>query len=107
MFGNYGGLALSSEELSSKPDLYVIARIIEALKEKNRPNKTALATSTGLAYDRLVRYLSWMSDKGFVKIDNEGFVYLTKEGVQAYEELVRWILKYVGQLKFGRFRPRA
>ena len=98
---------MSSGELSSKPDLYVIARIIEAIKEKNKLNKTALATSTGLAYDRLVRYLSWMSDKGFIKIDNEGSVYLTKEGTQAYDDFVRWILKYVGQLRFGRLGPRT
>jgi len=98
---------LSSGEQSSKPDLYVIARIIEALKEKNRLNKTALATSTGLAYDRLVRYLSWMKDKGFVKVDNDGFVYLTKEGIKAYDEFVVWILKYVGQLSFPRLGPRT
>ena len=107
MFGNCGGLALSSGEQSSKPDLYVIARIIEALKEKKKLNKTALATVTGLSYDRLVRYLAWMSSKGFVKIDDEGYVHLTDEGVQAYGELVRWILKYVGQLKFGRLGPRT
>jgi len=98
---------LSLGEQNSKPDLYVVARIIEAIKEKNKLNKTALATSTGLAYDRLVRYLSWMAEKGFIKIDNEGLVHLTNEGVQAYDELVRWILMHVGQLKFGRFGPRT
>jgi predicted transcriptional regulator len=107
LFGSCGGLALSSGEQSSKPDLYVVARIIEALREKNKLNKTALATSSGLAYDRLMRYLVWMVDRGFVKIDSEGFVHLTKEGTQAYEDLVCWILKYVGQLKFGRLGPRT
>lgn len=92
-------------EQSSKPDLYVIARIIEALKEKKKLNKTALATVTGLSYDRLVRYLAWMSSKAFVEIDDERYVHLTNEGVQVYDELVRWILKYVGQLKFGRLGP--
>jgi predicted transcriptional regulator len=98
---------LSSGEPSSKPDLYVIARVIEALKEKGKLHKTALATFSGLSYDRLMRYLSWMSSKGFVRIDGEGLVYLTDEGRQAYDELVRWILKYVGQLKFGRLGPRT
>jgi predicted transcriptional regulator len=98
---------MSLGEQNSKPDLYVIARIIEAITEKNKLNKTTLATSTGLAYDRLVRYLSWMSDKGFVKIDEEGLVHLTKEGVKAYDELVLWILKNVGQLRFGRLGPRT
>ena len=98
---------MSSVEPSIKLDLYVIARIIEALKTKRKMNKTALATSTGLAYDRLVKYISWMSDKGFVEIDNDGLVSLTEEGIKAYDELVRWILKYVGQLKFSRLSPRT
>jgi predicted transcriptional regulator len=97
---------LKSGEPSSKPDLYVIARIIKALKEKNRMNKTALATSTGLAYDKLVKYLAWMSEKGFV-VDENGVVILTKDGSEAYDELVGWIMKYVGQLKFPRLRLRT
>jgi predicted transcriptional regulator len=98
---------LKSGEPSSKPDLYVIARIIKALKEKNRMNKTALATSTGLAYDKLVKYLAWMSEKGFVLVDENGSVILTEEGSEAYDELVGWIMKYVGQLKFPRLRLRT
>jgi predicted transcriptional regulator len=94
-------------ELSSKPDLYVIARIIKALKEKNKMNKTALATSTGLAYDRLVKYLAWMSEKGFITVDENSLVSLTKEGTEAYDELVQWIMKHVGQLKFPRLRLRT
>ena len=98
---------MNSGEQSSKLDLYVIARIIKALKEKNRMNKTALATSTGLAYDKLVKYLTWMSEKGFVTIDENGLVALTKAGSEAYDDLVQWIMKYVGQLKFPRLRLRT
>ena len=98
---------MNSGEPSSKPDLYVIARIIKALKEKNRMNKTALATSTGMAYDKLVKYLAWMSQKGFVVVDENGLVTLTKEGADAYEDLVAWIMKYVGQLKFPQLRLRT
>ena len=98
---------MNSEVQSSKPDLYVIARIIKALKEKNRMNKTALATSTGLAYDKLVKYLAWMSKKGFVVIDENGLVVLTQSGSEAYDDLVKWIMKYVGQLKFPRLRLRT
>jgi predicted transcriptional regulator len=98
---------LNLGEQSSKPDLYVIARIIKALKEKNKMNKTALATSTGLAYDKLVKYLTWMSEKGFAVVDENGSVYLTKAGSEAYDDLVQWIMKYVGQLKFPRLRLRT
>lgn len=94
-------------EQSSKPDLYVIARIIKALKEKDKMNKTALATSTGLAYDKLVKYLAWMTERGFIKVDENSFVILTKEGIEAYDDLVHWIMKYVGQLKFPRLRLRT
>lgn len=98
---------MSYGEPSSKLDLYVIARVIKALKEKNRMNKTALATSTGLAYDKLVKYLTWMSEKGFVIVDENGLVALTKSGSEAYDDLVQWIMKYVGQLKFPRLRLRT
>ena len=98
---------MSSNQPNSKPDLYVIARIIKALKEKNKMNKTALATSTGLAYDKLVKYLAWMSEKGFIETDENGAVVLTKAGAEAYDDLVQWIMKYVGQLKFPRLRLRT
>ena len=98
---------MSSGEPSSKPDLYVIARIIKVLKEKNKMNRTALATSTGLAYDKLINYLVWMLERKFVEIDRDGNVKLTKEGTEAYDELVRWIMKYVGQLRFPRLPPRT
>jgi predicted transcriptional regulator len=98
---------LNSGEPSSKPDLYVIARIIKALKEKSMMNRTALATSTGLAYDKLVKYLEWMLKREFIEIDENGYVNLTKAGAEAYDELVQWIMKYVGQLRFPRLRLRT
>ncbi len=93
---------MNSETPSSKPDLYVVARIIQSLKKKNRVNKTALANSTELSYDRLIKYLDWLTIKGFVVIDENGLVVLTKAGSEAYEELVQWIIKHVGKLKFPR-----
>ncbi|MCL5949492.1 MAG: winged helix-turn-helix domain-containing protein [Candidatus Bathyarchaeota archaeon] len=96
-----------SEKSTSKPDLYVIARIIKTLKEKRRTNKTALATASGLAYDKLVKYLAWLSEKKFVEEDDQGIVTLTKAGSEAYDDLVQWIMKYVGQLKFPRIAIRT
>lgn len=94
---------MNSGEPISKPNLYVLARIIKVLKERNRLNRTTLATSTGLSYDRLVKYLDWMSDKGFVKFDSNGRVLLTKLGAETYDRLVNWILKYVGKVRFPKF----
>lgn len=98
---------MNSATQSLKPDLYVVARIIKSLKEKNKVNKTTLAVSTGLAYDKLIKYLDWMAKKGFIVISEDGLVVLTKAGVEAYDNLVQWILKHVGQLKFPRLRPRT
>jgi predicted transcriptional regulator len=91
----------------NRAELYVVARIIKALKERSKMNKTALATTTGLAYDKLIKYLAWMSEKGFVEVDDNGAVVLTKAGAEAYDELVQWIMRYVGQLKFPRLRLRT
>jgi predicted transcriptional regulator len=95
---------MSSEPQKYKPDLYVIARIIKVLKEKDSMHKTALATCSGLAYDKLVKYLAWLSEKGFIEIDKDGSIVLTKEGSKAYDDLVQWIMKNIGQLKFPRLR---
>ena len=94
---------MNSGEPISKPDLYVLARIIKVLKERKSLNRTTLATSTGLSYDRLVKYLEWMSDKGFVELDSNGDVLLTKLGTETYDRLVNWILKYVGKVRFPKF----
>ena len=88
---------------SARVDLYVIARVIKTLKENGTTNRTALATSTGLSYDNLVRYLSWMSSRSLVRIDDkDGTVVLTDRGNEAYDDLVAWIMEYVGRLKFSR-----
>ncbi len=93
---------MSSSQPSSKPDLYVIARIINVLKERGRLKKTELATITGVAYDRLSKYAEWMIERGLLKIDAEGNVSLTKLGLETYDELVQWILRFIGKLKFPR-----
>lgn len=94
---------MSSNQPNSKPDLYVVARIISVLKEKGRIKRTELATLTGVAYDRLSKYVEWMNQEGLLKIDTEGNVALTEHGIETYNNLVKWILRYVGKLKFPRF----
>lgn len=93
---------MNSEQPISKPDLYIIARVIKILKERDKLNRTPLATSTGLSYDRLVKYLAWMSDKGLVQLDSDDDVFLTKLGADTYDEFVKWILQYVGKVRFPK-----
>jgi predicted transcriptional regulator len=87
---------------AERPDLYVLARVIEILKEKGAVKRTALSTASGLAYNRFVRYLEWMKEREFVSIDEEGNVRLSSKGIEAYEQLVKWILDNVGKLKFPK-----
>jgi hypothetical protein len=48
-----------------------------------------------------------MIEKGLVAIDGDGYVSLTREGAKTYDELVQWIIKYVGSLRLDRrWRPR-
>lgn len=94
---------MSSNQPNSKPDLYVVGRIISVLKEKGGTKRTELATLTGVAYDRLSKYVEWMSQEDLLKIDDDGNITLTKLGIETYEKLVKWILQYVGKLKFPRF----
>ncbi|MFP3195178.1 MAG: winged helix-turn-helix domain-containing protein [Caldivirga sp.] len=85
-----------------KPNLYVLARIIKTLMDNGSMKRTNLAQASGLSYDKLQRYLNWMSERGLVTIDGDGYVRLTKEGAKAYDELVQWIIRYVGSLRLGR-----
>lgn len=94
---------MSSNQPNSKPDLYVVARIISVLKDKRIVKRTELATLTGVAYDRLAKYVDWMSQEGLLNIDSEGNITLTEHGIETYNRLVKWILQYVGKLKFPRF----
>ena len=94
---------MDSEQPISKLDLYVVARIVSALRQKGDMKRTELATTSGLSYDTLVRYLQWMESKGFVRLDAGEKVVLTPEGYQVYDRLVKWILEYVGKLRFPRF----
>ena len=94
---------MSSNQPSSKPDLYVIARIVNVVREQGPTLRTQLAVLTWLSYDSLVRYLEWMSHKGLDTIDANEVIHLTEEGHKVYDRLVSWILEYVGALRFPRF----
>jgi len=65
-----------------KPNLYVLARIIKTLMDNGSMKRTNLAQASGLSYDKLQRYLNWMSERGLVTIDGDGYVRLTKEGLR-------------------------
>ncbi len=79
----------------------MVARIIRNLMNDGPTNKTRLATNSELSYDKLLNYLEWMTSKNLVRED-DGRVGVLENGIGTYNQLVDWILKYVGKLKFSR-----
>jgi predicted transcriptional regulator len=87
---------VNSVQPNSKPDLYVVARIISVLKEEGALKRTELATKTGVAYDRLSKYVDWMNHEGLLRIDEEGNVFLTKLGT---EPTINWLNGFFNMLE--------
>ena len=44
-----------------------------------------------------------MSEKGFIELDSNDEVLLTKLDAETYDLLVNWILKYVRKVRFPKF----
>jgi predicted transcriptional regulator len=83
-----------------RPDLYVVARMLERLWRENGPMlKTRLQTASNINYDVFRRYLAWMLSKGLVSIQNcdDGHerVSLTAKGEESYRKLVQWISEVI------------
>ncbi len=106
--------ALVIESLPNVKWVDVTLQVIRgsALVILNNGSKVLIAASfthpppIELSYDKLQKYLNWMGERGLIAIDGDGYVRLTREGAKAYDELVRWIIKYVGSLRLGRrWRP--
>ena len=91
---------MGAGSLPERPDLYVVARILERLWREDAPMlKTRLQVAANVNYDVFSRYLSWMLDRGLVALENspEGHdrVILTPKGYEAYRRLVQWINEVV------------
>jgi len=79
-----------------KPDLYVVARILEHLWRSSDPMlKTRLQAAANVNYDVFKRYLEWLMTSGLatLTLSNDGHekVSLTAKGDDAYRRLVQWI----------------
>lgn len=88
-------------EDSWKPDLYVLARLVDALSRNGPMKKTNLQMSARLNYAALVRYTDWMCEHGLTEMakGSEGeLVVLTKKGQDAQETFVDWLGKLFASL---------
>ncbi|MGB2580932.1 MAG: winged helix-turn-helix domain-containing protein [Thermoplasmata archaeon] len=79
-----------------RPDLYVIARLLEKLWREEKPMlRTRLQVAANVNYDIFRRYLVWMAERRLVEVQSfdDGYerVVLTAEGMEAYKRLVQWI----------------
>jgi len=79
-----------------RPDLYVVARILERLWRENEPMvKTRLQVAARVNYDVFTKYLNWMLEKGLVSLTNtpggHEKVVITDKGMESYKKLVQWI----------------
>jgi len=79
-----------------RPDLYIVARILERLWREDKPMlKTRLQTASNINYDVFKRYASWMADRGLIAVessdDGHERLSLTPKGEEAYRKLVQWI----------------
>jgi predicted transcriptional regulator len=83
-----------------RPDLYVVARLLERLWRMDAPVvKTRLQVAANVNYDVFSRYLDWMVGRGLVSLansaDGHARVALTPKGRDAYRQLVQWIHEIV------------
>jgi predicted transcriptional regulator len=83
-----------------RPDLYVVARLLERLWRQDAPVvKTRLQVAANVNYDVFTRYLEWMMGRGLVSLENSADgherVALTPKGRESYRTLVQWIHEIV------------
>jgi predicted transcriptional regulator len=83
-----------------KPDLQVVARIVEALGSNGSMAKTQLCVKSGLNYTSFQRYLKWMEGRGLVMVrasDHDTFsVMLTEKGLESHDAYKAWLGKLTG-----------
>lgn len=91
---------MGSHPSVDRPDLYVVARLLEQLWRQDAPMlKTRLQVAANVNYDVFTRYLEWMRARNLVgfesSADGHERVALTPNGLEAYRKLVQWINEVV------------
>ncbi|WP_455393127.1 winged helix-turn-helix domain-containing protein [[Eubacterium] cellulosolvens] len=88
---------------SWKPDIYIIARILEKIWLKGGTcRKSELQMASNLNYNIYIKYLNWMVDKELLVLEKRASrkieVRITKKGLKTYDLMVEWIKENVGEL---------
>jgi predicted transcriptional regulator len=87
-----------------KPDLYVLARILDVVYRSGIPlKKTQVQLVVGLNYPRFMEYLDWMEEHGLLSrsVDTEGneTIGLTQKGLESYHRFVDWVRDTITGIK--------
>lgn len=84
-----------------RPDIVVVARMLDALYNEGRMKKTHLQMASRLNYPAFARYLEWLEEKGLVRVVESAdgaYVELTAKGRESYEKVVLWLKEHLGKL---------
>ena len=79
-----------------RPDLYVVARFLNALYGNGSPmKKTNIQMLLGVNYSRFIEYSEWMEKRGLITLvvdeNSAERIGLTDKGIEAYHRFVDWI----------------
>jgi len=96
------GVRDSSAANRFRPDLYIVARIIEKLLQSKdgRLKRTQLQRKSGLNWNLFTRYLDLLVEKKILAVekDEQGiYVTATLDGRKAYRDLVESIRVIMGE----------
>jgi len=82
-----------------RPDLYVVARMLERLWRVGEPMlKTRLQVAANVNYDIFAKYLAWLVSRHLVTLvggeDGHERVAIAEKGRKAYRLLVEWMNEF-------------
>jgi len=88
-------------EALRRPDLFVLVRLLEAARTKNRTlNRTQLQVASGMNYSQFQKYLALATSRGLLNLvpagDDAPLVELTAKGYDALMFLARGLKEVVG-----------
>jgi predicted transcriptional regulator len=84
-----------------RPDLYVVARILETLSgREQRLGRTQLQLASGINYSQFTRYLEFLEQRGLIAVrehsDGPASIELTPRGHEAMMFIARAIRDLLG-----------
>ena len=87
--------------MASRPDLYVLARLLQRLARGDDVGRGELQTAARLNYDLLRRYLDHLLERGLAEAAGDdgkkALFRITPAGRKAYADLLAWLSAWVDE----------